>query len=103
VLVSFSDADSDGIPDNPDFFDEIVAPTSTIGPTSPWVFLQKTVDFDNLERYLLVERGIVNSEYATLDDIELVKTEYVNGQVFYAYSTETFYTLVIDTTTFVRT
>ena len=103
VLVSFSDADSDGIPDNPDFFDEIVAPTSTIGPTSPWVFLQKTVDFDNLERYLLVERGVVNSEYATLDDIELVKTEYVDGQVFYAYSSEIFYTLVIDTTTFVRT
>jgi hypothetical protein len=103
VLVSFSDADSDGVPDNPDFFDEIVAPTSTITSTSPWVFLQKTVDFDNLERYLLVERGIVNSEYATLDDIELVKTEYVNGQVFYAYTSEIFYTLTIDPTTFVRT
>jgi hypothetical protein len=103
VLVSFSDADSDGIPDNPDFFDEIVAPTSTIGPTSPWVFLQKTVDFDNLERYLLVEQGVVNSEYATLDAIELVKTEYVAGQVFYAYTSEIFYTLIIDSVTFVRT
>ena len=103
VLVSFSDADSDGIPDNPDFFDEIVAPTSTITSTSPWVFLQKTVDFDNLERYLLVERGVVNSEYATLYDSELVKTEFVDGQVFYAYQSEIFYTLVIDTATFVRT
>ena len=103
VLVSFSDADSDGIPDNPDFFDEIVAPTSTITSSSPWVFLQKTVDFDNLERYLLVEQGVVNSEYATLDDIELVKLEYVNGQVFYAYSSEIFYTLVIDSVTSTRT
>jgi hypothetical protein len=103
VLVSFSDADSDGIPDNPDFFDEIVAPTATITSSSPWVFLQKTVDFDNLERYLLVERGIVNSEYATLDDIELVKTEYVDGQVFYAYTSEIFYTLTINPITFVRT
>ncbi len=103
VLVSFSDADSDGIPDNPDFFDEIVAPTSTITSSSPWVFLQKTVDFDNLERYLLVERGVVNSEYATLDDIELVKTEYVDGQVFYAYQSETFYTLIVDTVTLIRT
>jgi hypothetical protein len=103
VLVSFSDADSDGIPDNPDFFDEIVAPTSTITSTSPWVFLQKTVDFDNLERYLLVTKGTVNSEYATLDDIELVKTEYVDGQVFYAYSTGIFYKLLINTATFVRT
>jgi hypothetical protein len=61
------------------------------------------VDFDNLERYLLVEKGIVNSEYATLDDIELVKTEYVDGQIFYAYSTEIFYTLTIDFATGVRT
>ena len=103
VLVSFSDADSDGVPDNPDFFDEIVAPTTPITSTSPWVFLQKTVDFDNLERYLLVERGVVNSEYATLDDIELVKTEYVDGQVFYAYESEIFYTLEIDSITLVRT
>ena len=103
VLVSFSDIDSDGIPDNPDFFAEIVAPTNTITSTSPWVFLQKTVDFDNLERFLLVERGVVNSEYATLDDIELVKTEYVDGQVFYAYDTEVFYRLDIDSATGIRT
>jgi hypothetical protein len=103
VLVSFGDVDSDGIPDHPDFFDEIVAPTSTITANSPWVFLQRTVDFDNLERYLLVEKGQVNSEYATLNDIELVKTEYVDGQVFYAYQSELFYTLIIDTTTGVRT
>jgi len=67
------------------------------------VFLQKTVDFDNLERYLLVEQGVVNSEYATVDDIELVKAEYIDGQVFYAYQSELFYTLVIDTVTLVRT
>ena len=103
VLVSFSDIDSDGVPDNPDFFAEIVAPTETITSTSPWVFLQKTVDFDNLERFLLVEKGIVNSEYATLDDIELVKTQYVDGQVFYAYESEIFYRLDIDSTTGIRT
>ena len=27
VIVSYEDSDNDGIPDNPDFFDEIVAPT----------------------------------------------------------------------------
>ena len=103
VLVSFQDSDIDGVPDNPDFFVDIVGPApATPTANSPWVFLQKTVDFDNLERYLLVEKGIVNSSYATLDAIELVKAEYVAGQIFYAYSTALFYTLVINPTTGVR-
>jgi hypothetical protein len=87
VLVSFRDSDNDGVPDNPDFFSEIVGPVPTIPSTGPWVFLQQTVDFDNLQRYLLVEEGVVNSDYATLDDIELVKAEWSPGQVFYAYGT----------------
>jgi hypothetical protein len=97
VLVSFEDSDSDGVPDNPDFFTEIVG-TAPNPPTadSPWVFLEQTVDFDNLQRYLLVEEGRVNSEFATLDNIELVKDEYVPGQIFYAYSTGIFYTLALD-------
>ena len=87
VLVSFRDSDNDGVPDNPDFFEEIVGPVPATPSTGPWVFLQQTVDFDNLQRYLLVEEGVVNSDYATLDDIELVKAEWSPGQVFYAYGT----------------
>jgi hypothetical protein len=101
ILVGFNDSDSDGVPDNPDFFTEIVAPT--VDANQKLVFLQKTVDFDNLERYLLVDRGVVNSEYATYEDIEAVKAEYVDGQVFYAYTDETFWTLTINLTTGVRT
>ena len=96
VLVSFEDSDSDGIPDNPDFFNDIVAPS--VDPTDKLVYLQKTVDFDNLERYLLVEPGVVNSQYATLADIELVKAEFLPGQVFYATDTEIFYTLILNQT-----
>mgnify|MGYP007071566120 FL=1 len=102
VLVSFQDNDSDGVPDNPDFFDEIVAPATNAN--TKLVFLEKTVDFDNLERYLLVERGRVNSDYANVDDIDLVKSEFLNGQIFYAYDqtpgnaidNQTFYQLNID-------
>ena len=93
VLVSYQDYNGDGIADNPDFFDTIVAPN--VNPNEKLVFFQQTVDFDNLQRYLLVENGIVNSEYATLNDIELVKNQYVTGQVFYAYQTATFYQLTI--------
>jgi hypothetical protein len=101
VLVSFKDSDADGVPDNPDFFNEIVSPS--VDPTTKLVFLEKTVDFDNLERYLLTEKGRVNSEYPTLDSIELVKEQYVSGQVFYAYSTELFYQLSVNFTNGVRT
>jgi len=103
VLVSFRDSDNDGVPDNPDFFDDIVDPE--VDANQKLIFLQQTVDFDNLQRYLLVEPGVVNSDYATLDDIELVKSEWSPGQVFYAYDQNpsqddpgAFYELLISAT-----
>ena len=95
VLISYRDSDSDGVPDNPDFFNEIVAPT--VNPNLKLIFLQQTVDFDNLQRYLLVDPGVVNSDYPTYDSIELVKFQYSPGQVFYAYSDELFFTLTVNT------
>lgn len=104
VVVSFDRTGGDAAPVNPDFFDEIVAPA--VDPTQKLVFFQATVDFDNLQRYLLIEAGIVNSDYATLADIQVVQTQYVTGQVFYAYnptnattvdySAGTFYILGVD-------
>ena len=97
VLVGYRDSDLDGVPDNPDFFTEIVG-TVPATPTanSPWVFLQQTVDFDNLQRYLLVEPGTVNASYATYDDIELQKLSWSPGQIFYAYSQNTFWLLSVN-------
>ena len=96
VLVGFRDSDNDGVPDNPDFFAEIVAPD--VDANQKLIFLQQTVDFDNLQRYLLVEPGRVISDYATLDEIELAKSEWTPGQVFYAYTEKTFYELSISIT-----
>jgi hypothetical protein len=96
VLVSWQDRDADGVPDNPDFFDEIVAPL--VNPDTKLVFFQRIVDFDNLERYVLVDAGIVNDQYATLDDITLEKSQYIIGQVFYAYTDGVFYILLLNTT-----
>jgi hypothetical protein len=94
VVVSYRDSDSDGVADNPDFFDEIVAPT--VNPNSKLVFLQLTTDANNTENYLPVAAGVVNSTYATKDDIELVKSQYINGQIFYAYTSGLFYELLIE-------
>jgi hypothetical protein len=52
---------------------------------------------------VLIDSGIINSEFATVEDIELVKGEYVAGQVFYAYGSGLFYVLAINLTTGVRT
>jgi hypothetical protein len=91
VVVSYRDSDGDGVADNPDFFDEIVAPD--VAANTKFVFLQRTVDFDDLERFLPVNPGVVNDDFATKDDIELVKSQFVNQQVFYAYQEQQFYQL----------
>ena len=96
VLVGYRDSDNDGVPDNPDFFTEIVAPNTN--PTQKYVYLQKTVDFDNLQRYLLVEPGLVTSDYATYEEIELQKLAWSPGQVFYAYDQSAFYQLSVGVT-----
>ena len=90
VVISYRDSDADGVADNPDFFDEIVAPTATT-----LVFFQQLTDFDDLERYLPLEPGVVNARYATLSDVELVKNEYVSGQVFYTTTSQLFYELLV--------
>jgi hypothetical protein len=103
VLVSFSDRNNDGVPDNPDFFSEIIGPIpNPASASSPWVFLKRIVDFDNLQRYVLIDSGIVNSQYATEDDVLVVLAEYVPGQVFYTYTDQVFYVLVADVVTGVR-
>ena len=96
VVVSYLDSDADGVADDPDFFDDIVAPN--VSPTTKLVFFQQLTDFDDLERFLPLAAGVINATYATLDAIELVKSEYVNGQVFYAYQTREFYELTVTQT-----
>jgi hypothetical protein len=94
VLVSFAREAGNLTPINPDFFDEIVAPE--VNSNQKYVFFEATVDFDNLQRYLLMNPGTVNSDYPTKVAIQAVQTEYVVGQVFYAYSEQNFYVLGVD-------
>jgi hypothetical protein len=94
VVISFAKAPDNLTPVNPDFFNDIVAPG--VSSNLKYVFFQSTVDFDNLQRYLLIDAGIVNSDYPTLSVIQENQTEYVTGQVFYAYSEPNFYVLGVD-------
>jgi hypothetical protein len=94
VEVSFASIGGNLTPINPDFFDEIVAPN--VNTNEKLVFFQSTVDFDNLQRYLLVAPGAVNSTYPTMAAIQAMQTEYTTGTVFYAYQEQVFYTLGLD-------
>ena len=95
VVVSYQDSDLDGVADNPDFFDDLVAPS--VG--RPLIFLERTIDFDDLERFLPVTSGTVNANFATKNDIELVKSQFLPGQIFYAFQEVLFYRLdVADVT-----
>ena len=94
VVVSFAQAPDNLTPINPDFFTDIVAPT--VDANNKLVFFEATVDFDNLQRFLLLEPGVVNSDYATKQSIQAVQTQYVTGQVFYAYTEGNFYVLSLD-------
>lgn len=96
VLVSYRDSDNDGVPDNPDVFQEIVG-ADPVGARQ-YIFLERTVDFDNLERYVLAEPGRVTANYGTLPEIQLAKNQWVPGQLFYAYSEGNFYQLSISST-----
>jgi hypothetical protein len=94
VLVSFARAPDNLTPVNPDFFNDIVAPN--VDSNHKYVFFQATVDYDNLQRFLLMNPGLVNSDYPTLATIQAVQTQYVVGQVFYAYNEQNFYVLGVD-------
>ena len=93
VEVSWADTDNDNVPDDPDFFDLVVA--SDVNPTQKLAFFQRTVDFDNLERYVPLAEGTVVSVYPTQDAINLAKYEYSNGQVFYATTEQQFFELSV--------
>jgi hypothetical protein len=93
VVVSYTDSDGDGVADDPDFFDVLVAPT--VNPTTKLIFLEELTDSDDLERFLPVRAGLVNTLYATKDEIEAVKSEYVSGQIFYATTEQNFYELQV--------
>jgi hypothetical protein len=91
VYITFTDSDSDGIPDDPDLFDVIVDPTTD--PESKYVYFEVVTDTNNFISYIPLENTLVVSDYATLALINTNKTKYLNGQIFYATTDEKFYIL----------
>jgi len=94
VLVTFPDFDSDGVPDNPDLFDLIVA--STVNVSEKFVFFTKEQSATSFIQYTPVPYNDVVID-ATLETIKLSLDNYTDKQIFYASDEDKFYRLDIDT------
>lgn len=81
VEVSYTDIDSNGVADNPDFFDDIV-------PSDSLVFFEKTVDKDGLERNISLDSSTVESGFSGITSTSPNLNAYVDGHIFY-FSGET--------------
>jgi hypothetical protein len=92
VEISFADSDSDGIADDPDFFRTLVDTSATY--TDARVYFERTIDFDNLERFLPVVSNTIEDTFTTEAAIDLAKLEYTTGQIFYATADEKFFKIV---------
>ena len=93
VLITYSDYDDDGVPDNPDIFDDIVQPE--VDPLEKFIFLQKTYGYDSFVTYEVYNNALVDTDYAIRSEILANINNYVDGQVFYATTEEAFYVLSV--------
>lgn len=94
VKVTFPDQDDDGVVDDPEVFDKVVAPD--VNSTSKIVFYEKYLDASGFERFEAVASTSVDTSYTSLADIEAAKESYSSGQLFYITSTRKFYVLSIN-------
>ena len=93
ILITFPDSDNDGVPDNPELFELIVAPE--ISTNSKYVFFRGEPGYDNFIVQTPVDNNTVLSNYETLQNAQIDATLYRNGQLFYFPSTDEFYQLSI--------
>ena len=92
VLVTFPSTMMENIPDNPDFFTNIVNPT--VNPTNKLVFFEAVSSgYSNFVNYNLLDSTTVNSQYPTLSTITGNASLYTSGQLFYAYNEGNVYIL----------
>jgi hypothetical protein len=81
VEIGFYDSDDDGVVDNPELFDIIVEPDTSV--STKFVFFEKYTSYNNIERYrpYSASNFIVTQRES---DITLPGS-YTNGQLFYFY------------------
>jgi hypothetical protein len=79
ILVTFSDLDNDGIPDNPELFELLVNPEINI--IDKFVYFQATYGYDNFVIQTPVSNSLVEAQYNTVRDIRVAASLYKDGQI----------------------
>lgn len=95
IYLKYPDSNRDGVPDNPDLFTEIVNPT--VNPTSKKVFFKRFYNANNYIQYQILDAGSVETAFSSQTAIVAVYDQYEDGQIFYAYGENIFYTLAVET------
>jgi hypothetical protein len=82
VKVGFFDDDDDGVVDNPEIFNIVVEPDTSV--TTKFIFFEKYISYDTIERYRFYA---ATNFVVTLNetDINVNTTAYTDGQLFYFY------------------
>jgi hypothetical protein len=102
VLVTFSDLNDDGVPDNPDIFNIIVFGTNSEPSTitnDKYIYFQKSYGYNSFVTYVPVTQSLVNSDYATKASILPYINNYSDGQIFYTTTEQAFYVLTVSGST----
>ena len=98
VEVASIDVNDRTIINDPDFFTTVTGYQPNTSNIGIYVFFELVEDAISLSRYQVIPSTSVNYAYATKNQIEVVKYEYPEGQLFYAYSENKFYTTIQDET-----
>ena len=91
ILVTFPDANNDGIPDDPTLFETLVQPT--VNTFNKYVYFKQVVDYNSFISYGVVDAGTVVAIYGTNSAISLNASLYNDTQLFYAFTENKFYVL----------
>ena len=89
IKITFPDENLDEVPDDPDLFVELVAPTVNV--ENKYVYFVESTDQYNFLQYNPVNQTDVVSAYATEQDILTNISLYSVGSVFYATDEDVFY------------
>jgi len=98
VEVASTDINNNLLSVNPDFFQELTGVVPGGANIGKYAFFRLVEDAINLSRLQLVPSTDIIYTYALKSQIEVVKYDYPVGQLFYAYSEDTFYKTVQDVT-----
>lgn len=89
ILITFPDDNLDTVPDNPDLFNDLVAPT--VNPENKFVFFQQVVNQYEFSRYDPIDQALIVSSYPDSDTILNNLNLYPANTVFYATNENVFY------------